>query len=135
MKLAGLRLGRRRGAAQRNFAAIGYPKVGNTWLRMMLGHYVRALHGLAEMPLFEPSDLAPLADAGVAARGEFTHWPLTWQDQTSGHLGVENVIEPFRDINVILLVRDPLDTMVSLYMQMRFQRHAQVYSGVAAGNE
>lgn len=107
---------------EHSFAAVGYPKVGNTWLRFMLGRYLALAYGLAETPLLDRGDLPALAAAGCRARGEFTHVPLEWQTQTANDLTRSNVVEPFAGTSVVLLVRHPLDTLVSFYMQDRFRR-------------
>lgn len=113
----------------RRFVAVGYPKVGNTWLRVMLGRYLQKAYGLAEMPLLDAGDLLNLKSAGVAALGDFTHTPLTWETQTAADLTVESVIRPFRNLKVMLLIRHPLDVLVSHYMHMRYQNRDKPYQG------
>lgn len=100
-----------------SFVAVGYPKVGNTWLRVALGRYVQRLSNLADLPLFEPGDSERLSrGVGPAAAGYFTHAPLEWTKQTARDLTEDAVVGPFRDKTVILLVRHPLDAVVSHYM-------------------
>src|SRR6185437_3302520 len=101
-----------------SFVAIGYPKVGNTWLRLMLGRYVQQLGKMSDLPLFEPSDAAVLSDAiGPQAAGYFTHAPLEWTKQTEADLTENNVAGPFRGMKALLLIRHPLDALVSHYAQ------------------
>jgi hypothetical protein len=107
---------------QFSFVAVGYPKVGNTWLRVTLGRYVQKLAGLPDLPLFEPGDALRLSKAaGPAAAGYFTHAPLEWTTQTASELSYENVVRPFREKKVILLVRHPLDAVVSHYMHKSYK--------------
>lgn len=117
----------RSGADPRRFAAVGYPKVGNTWLRVMLGRYLQTTHGLADLPLLD--DAAALARAGIAAAGEFTHAPLTWETQTPADLTAERVVAPFRHLKVLLLVRHPLDVLVSLHKQETTRNPTNPYRG------
>lgn len=100
------------------FTAIGYPKTGNTWTRLMLGHYVSLLYGLKDIPLFDSlEELVPIStkDTKVSA-GIFTHSPLEWSMQTAQDLDFDNVILPYLNSKVIFLTRHPLDVVVSLYM-------------------
>jgi hypothetical protein len=107
---------------QFSFVAVGYPKVGNTWLRVTLGRYVQRLAGLPDLPLFEPGDALRLSKAvGQAGAGYFTHAPLVWTTQTASELSYENVVHPFRNQKVILLVRHPLDAVVSHYMHKSYK--------------
>lgn len=107
------------------FTAVGYPKVGNTWLRITLGRYLAARYALPEAPLMDPGEFATLVAAGAKAIGEFTHRPLEWTTQTAADLSYETVVLPFTALPVLLLTRYPLDAIVSLYMQ---QRHANPQS-------
>jgi hypothetical protein len=113
-----------------SFAAVGYPKVGNTWLRVTLGRYVQRLAKLPELPLFEPGDTARLSKAlGPAAAGHFTHAPLEWSTQTAADLSHKNVVRPFQGQKVILLVRHPLDALVSLHKQNVHRVKPKPFSG------
>jgi hypothetical protein len=113
-----------------SFAAVGYPKVGNTWLRVTLGRYVQKLADLPDLPLFELGDVARLSSAvGPAGAGYFTHAPLEWTTQTASELSHENVVRPFREKKVILLVRHPLDALVSFYKQNVHRVKPEPFSG------
>lgn len=108
---------------------VGYPKTGNTWVRYMLGRYVQSLCGLPKLPLFEAVDtLGRCKRYCVGPAMQFTHRPLIWHEQSAADLGCENVINPYRKKRVVLLVRHPLDTLVSLWMQRR-HRSGENYSG------
>lgn len=107
---------------QFSFVAVGYPKVGNTWLRVTLGRYMQKLAGLPELPLFELGQSMQLSKTvGSAGAGYFTHAPLEWTTQTASELNCENVVRPFQKQKVILLVRHPLDAVVSHYMHNSYK--------------
>jgi len=113
---------------------IGYPKTGNTWLRYMLGRYVQSICDLPDVPLFDATDRlgrCEIYPAGPAM--QFTHRPLVWHNQTATDLVYENVIRPFRNKRVVLLVRHPLDTLVSHWMQQRMQRRTSSAKGYEGG--
>jgi hypothetical protein len=107
---------------------VGYPKTGNTWIRYMLGRYVQLICNLPEIPLFDATDrLGNCERFCVGPAMQFTHRPLRWHDQEAAALHYENVIHPFRKKRVVLLVRHPLDTLVSHWMQ-RKHRGKENYS-------
>ncbi|RLJ68008.1 sulfotransferase domain-containing protein [Sulfurisoma sediminicola] len=112
------------------FVAVGYPKVGNTWLRVMMGKYVQEIAQSTELPLFDVGDRdALLRMVGPAAVGYFTHAPLDWADQTADDLSFENVVRPFCDRRVVLLVRHPLDTLASFHKQQVHRARKNVFQG------
>lgn len=122
-----------RGAVSpRTFAAVGYPKVGNTWLRLTLGRYLQETYGLEDMPLMDSAEFPVLIGHGCRAVGDFTHAPLEWFSQTPRDLTRDNVVGPFRNLRVVLLVRHPLDTLVSLYMQERYRNADAPFTGTVA---
>lgn len=108
---------------RKTFSAVGYPKVGNTWLRITLGRYLQTVYGLTEMPLMDSAEFPDLASAGCKTIGEFTHSPLEWTSQCESDLTYESVVLPFHGQRVVLLVRHPLDVLVSQYMQERFRKN------------
>jgi hypothetical protein len=108
---------------------VGYPKTGNTWVRVMLGRYVQLACQMSELPLFDSTDyLGRCTGACIGPRMQFTHRPLTWESQTAGDLNYGNVVGPFTDKRVVLIVRHPLDALVSSWQQRR-HRSAAGYSG------
>lgn len=113
----------------RNFVAVGYPKVGNTWLRITIGYYLYKHYSLSEMPLMDREEFQLLLNAGCHAIGDFTHYPLEWSKQTADDLTHANVVAPFKKDRVLLLTRNPLDTMVSLYMQERYRNEQTPFTG------
>lgn len=113
----------------RTFAAVGYPKAGNTWLRITLGRYLQTVYGLIEMPLMDSAEFPNLASAGCKTIGEFTHFPLEWTSQCESDLTYASVVSPFRGQRVVLLLRHPLDVLVSQYMQERFRNKTTPFAG------
>ncbi|MCI0429798.1 MAG: sulfotransferase domain-containing protein [Rhodospirillales bacterium] len=88
---------------------VSYPKCGRTWVRMMLGHYL--LRGRPGDPLeiFELTRREP----GTPTI-EFTHDDYP-QLKPSGRLFSDKSI--YQGKQVVLLVRDPRDVLVSYYFQ------------------
>lgn len=112
------------------FVAVGYPKTGNTWARIMLGHYVQLVHELDHLPLFDANEMAELTRRGYrGSKGVFTHQPLTWESQLPGDLSYENVIAPFLGQKVLFLTRHPLDTLVSHFMHAKYKVPDAPYPG------
>lgn len=98
---------------------VGYPKTGNTWLRYQLG-LVSQYSGPAGEPLrlFDGWDWLGRCErvwGGPACH--FTHHPLTWEKQTALELTHGNVVKPFGDKRIVLLVRTPLDALLSAWYQ------------------
>lgn len=107
-------------AFEPDFYAVGYPKTGNTWIRILLGRYAQLVHGLPEMPLFDQAEMQDLKAGGYrGATGLFTHDPLTWETQKASDLDRDSVIAPLAGRRVALLVRHPLDTLASSFMHSR----------------
>lgn len=93
---------------------VSYPKTGRTWLRMMLKS---ALHQHLGVPRTDPLEFHELtrADARVpriaVVHDDEPHWKKPDQLTT-------NKRPWYGDKRVLLVIRDPRDTMVSLYFQM-----------------
>lgn len=93
---------------------MGYPKTGNSWLRFMIGSYIQFVCNLDRPPLFESYDLfgrcekPPLGPSMIASHG-----PLEWSSQEKTDLNKRNVVSHYKNKKVVLIVRHPLDTMVS----------------------
>jgi Sulfotransferase domain len=108
---------------------IGYPKTGNTWLRYLLGRYVQLMCNLPDPPLFDATNLMGRCETlCVGPAMQFTHRPLLWHNQLPADLKYGNVIRPFQDKRVVLLIRHPLDALVSHWMQRKYQSK-QGYNG------
>ena len=108
---------------------VGYPKTGNTWIRYMLGRYVQLMCDLPVSPLFDATNRWGHCEKFcVGPAMQFTHRPLVWGNQQASDLTYENVIRPFLEKRIVLLVRHPLDTLVSHWMQRR-HRYKGDYTG------
>jgi Sulfotransferase domain len=112
-------------------AFVGYPKTGNTWLRFLVGNYLRSLCGATEMPLFDGHDRwgrCQRACAGPAIH--FTHEPLEPDGQPAVALDRRSVVEPFRRKKVVVIARYPLDALVSDWLQRRKRGAADYEAGL-----
>lgn len=93
---------------------IGYPKCGNTWTRFLLGSYFQELCPGSPLLLFDGADRwGRCSRACVGPAMHFTHAPLRWDGQTAAHLDESNVLRPYQSNRVVLLMRHPLDALVS----------------------
>lgn len=110
---------------------IAYPKTGNTWTRIMLGRYVQLVCEMPSLPLFDATDSFGRCERGcIGPAMQFTHRPLTWQTQTAADLNFDNVIRPFVNKKVVLIVRHPLDALVSFWLQQKFRVAGGFESGI-----
>jgi len=101
---------------------IAYPKTGSTWVRMMLGKYVQLACNLSALPLFDAYDWLGRCERYCIGRSmHFSHTPLTWENQTARDLEFANVISPFLKKKVVLIIRNPLDTLVSMWFQEKYR--------------
>ena len=97
---------------------LGYPKTGNTWVRMMLGRYVQQACDLDELPLFDGAGRFGRAERYCTGPSMyFTHAPLLWETQTAADLDEPNVVDPWRGKKIVVIVRYPLDALVSAWFQ------------------
>lgn len=112
------------------FVGLGYPKTGNTWTRIMLGHYVRLVYGLDHLPLFDVDEMEMLASGGYRGPiGTFTHYPLVWDQQTAADLNYENTVKPFVEQRIVFITRHPLDVLVSHFMHAKHKVPESPYPG------
>jgi alcohol sulfotransferase len=112
---------------------VGYPKTGNTWTRFLVGRYFERVCGLPEPPLFDSYDGLGRCQRACQGPGmHFTHAPLEWSSQTATDLSPRNVLDPFRRSAVVLIVRYPLDVLVSSYMQQRHRTDEGYDAGLEA---
>lgn len=116
-------------AVRPNFVGIGFPKVGNTWLRMSLGKYVQLEVGSEKVFLLDAGEFDALRSMNSPLIGQFSHRPLEWETQTAEDLTAANVFEEAGDMRVVLLNRHPLDALVSLYMQNKHRDPVNPYRG------
>jgi len=97
----------------------------------MLGRYVQLVCNLSESPLFDATDnLGRCERFCVGPAMQFTHRPLRWESQRASDLNYENVIRPFETKRVVLLIRHPLDALVSLWMQRKYQTSERYGGGL-----
>ena len=93
---------------------VSYPKTGRTWLRMLMK---TALHKHLGVPVKDPLEFHELTEKDEriprisVVHDDEPHWKKT-------HELTSDKSKWYRNKKVILLIRDPRDTMVSLYIQM-----------------
>jgi hypothetical protein len=96
----------------------------------MLGCYFKMAYRLQETPLFDGSEMIHLRQSGyLGPTGRFTHEPLTWIDQNASDISYESVVAPFTRDRIVLLVRHPLDVLVSNYMHMKYKKVRRPFTG------
>lgn len=105
----------------RDVASPSYPKTGNTWVRVLMGRYMQLTNALPYLPLMEGTDDET---RDIGQRISFTHGPLEWTRQTADDLNDENTCRPYLGGTVLLLVRHPLDVMVSHHAHITNQNGA-----------
>lgn len=97
-----------------NVYLISYPKTGRTWLRMLMKTALHQHLGIRENDPLEFNELTKV-DSRIprisVVHDDEPHW------KKPSEL-TQNKAKWYNDKKVILLVRDPRDTMVSLYIQM-----------------
>jgi len=113
----------RRELAPARVAIVSFPKSGRTWLRLLIGRALCLRYGLAESRILDT--FASTRAAGILP-SVFTH------DGTSNTEGRHlDRLDPdkraFRGKRVLLLRRDPRDTVISCYFEAT--RRKRVYVG------
>jgi hypothetical protein len=113
----------RRELAPAKVAIVSFPKSGRTWLRLLIGRALCQRHGLAESGILDTFELTRAAGLLPTV---FTH------DGTSNSEGrhldrLGRDKRAFRGKRVLLLSRDPRDTVISCYFEAT--RRKRVYSG------
>jgi hypothetical protein len=107
---------------------VGYPKCGNTWFSLMLRKALTMAHGLDEAAI--PRILSDWRFgrpfARVPAIGVTHHMPLF---NVEGYRDMTIDLDMFRRRNVVLLVREPKDVLVSLYMHNVYRETTPLYDG------
>lgn len=102
--------------ARSDIIVVSFPKSGRTWLRVMLGEYLR-LH--FDIEVQHVVDIHKLAEYNSRVpRIYFTHDDSPHK-KTSDQLSRRK--RKYRRKRVVLLVRDPLDVLVSLYHHKRYR--------------
>ena len=105
---------------------VGYPKVGNTWFQFMLRRAMMLHYGLSEDEMWHL-----LADEGPVPPGVpsviVTHHMPRFNSE-----GYQEMVVDTRAVarrKLILLIRDPRDTLVSLYMNNRYRQVPPMFEG------
>jgi hypothetical protein len=99
---------------------ISFPRSGRTWLRLMLGKYVSDLAGIAPKDISKVYNITSRLD-GMPTVG-FVHDGSSYAGRNlrADELSVSKGF--YRGRKVVLLVRDPRDTLVSYYFYCRARR-------------
>ena len=113
----------RRELAPAKVAIVSFPKSGRTWLRMLIGRALCLRHGLPEAQVLDTFELTRAAGLLPTV---FSH------DGTSNtearHLRrLDRSKLAYRDKRVLLLCRDPRDTVISCFYEAT--KRKSVYSG------
>ena len=113
----------RRELAPARVAIVSFPKSGRTWLRLLIGRALCARYGLPESQIL---DTFALTRAAGILPTVFTH------DGTSNTEGrhfdrLDRGKRAYRGKRVLLLCRDPRDTVISCYFEAT--RRKRVYDG------
>ena len=95
---------------------VSYPKSGRTWLRLLLGNYLKRRYGIPVDTILEGSKYVSLHRKIPAIR--FTH---SGSELTRALSGKEmlGVLDRIQSDFIVLMVRDPLDVLVSSYFQAK----------------
>jgi hypothetical protein len=120
----------RRLARTADVVIASHPKVGTTWTRFMLACYVQHLEGSASLPLFDEADrlLRTQRHGDPGIRIYVTHAGLRYETQVAADLG-PRTLAPFQHGRTILLIRHPLDTLISFWHQHTRASEDQTYDG------
>ena len=105
---------------------VGFPKVGNTWFQVMLRKLL-VTHGDHDDRLipeiFATRDRLPAGTVAV----EITHAMPKLDTESWRDMRID--FRRFRRRKILLLIREPKDTMVSYYMQNRFREMHPLFEG------
>ena len=105
---------------------VSYPKVGRTWLRVLLGRTFREHYGIRKRQMMAAT--AGRVSAPGMPRILATHDDAT-VDKPARYVFTDK--SPYRNHTVLLMVRDPRDVIVSQYFQ-RTRRKDNPYRGSLA---
>jgi hypothetical protein len=97
---------------------ISFPKSGRTWHRVLLGHYLCQVCGISDRQALQLDELCRMADI---ARPVYSHDGANFTDGIAPTRKVVATPALWQERKVILLVRDPRDTLVSAYYHARYR--------------
>jgi hypothetical protein len=93
---------------------LGYPRSGTTWLRFMLGRYIQLLSGERTLRLYGHYDwLGRCEKSSVGPPMNFSHGGIHWFETSPQEITPEKFVAPFLNKQIVLIVRYPLDVLVS----------------------
>ena len=123
-----LRLSSRLGLGDPRFDAfiIGFPKVGNTWLQIMMRKILVSHYGLPDTAIgniLAPREQLPVPMVAM----EVTHAMPLLDSEPWREMRLD--LSRYRRKRVILIIRDVKDVMVSYYMQNRFRENPPLFDG------
>jgi alcohol sulfotransferase len=97
-----------------DIVVVSFGKSGRTWLRVMISHLFRVMHGLPENAIIGFDNFHNLNRA--VPKIFFTH-----DNYIKDFTGDFETKEPFYGKRVVLLARDPRDVAVSQFFQWKFR--------------
>lgn len=104
---------------------ISFPRSGRTWLRIMLGRYLSDLTGAADQDPYDVYEITrPLKNIPTVG---VIHDNSGYGGRNLRASELETSKERYNKCKVVLLVRDPRDTLVSYYFHCHKRRN--VYEG------
>lgn len=114
----------------RDAYVVGYPKVGNTWFQIMLRMALVRYYGLDDewlskviYPQIAIDDPPPAPVPHIELTHDMTSFP------EGEYATVQRDHRRYRGKPVVLLIRDPKDALVSLYMHYTYRDEATPYRG------
>lgn len=119
----GRRIYRRRWASRADVVVVSFPKAGRTWLRALLSAALHHHYGIARSP-GDPLSFDALRHDPRVPRIRFKHDDAPQLKRPEELVRVKS---EYREVRVILLVRDLRDLAVSCYFQMT--RRERRFSG------
>lgn len=97
---------------------VGYPKVGNTWFGVMLRRMLVSAYGLSEKKWSFALD-ADVQRQYEVPRVQMSHAMPQFNTQSASQLEVRTGLA--KNSRLVFLMRDPRDTLVSLYFDQSFR--------------
>jgi hypothetical protein len=118
-----------RATSWRRHFVLSFPKAGRTWVRFLLGNYLRRHLALA----LSPAECLEIEKLTTGRPG----WPQVevTHDRRCDHVPVsqlERSVEAFRGEDVTLLVRDPRDVLISWFFE-KTRRYEKVWRHASDG--